>query len=363
MLSRNCYNRELSKTPPLVNFLTSSMAQPVPLALSHLVALNAEYNVLICISNSCKHVLKPTAISRHLDIKHKTPLELRKQLDQYVRESPFAYNSASVSLPHDGLAPQPIIPIVDGFACRDCLFKSVNRGVIRQHGNKAHNKKGVLDDEIFQAARLQSWFGEKRERYWVVDESQQHRQEDQAYRAMVQDVGEEPNDLEQDLGSRSDNGDSQGEVEDLNVQDIDNWKAEAQGRRLRVQNDVPAMEIDSWLHYTGWNEVLGRSKHNLVTTSLYTCKPDPSGPEPELERVLRAWDRIFERCLDTLANTNQKDILKWWGSPKNEAAGQRPFELLQNAASIKDYSRVWERLLCYIIRTGSTDDWEEQTGV
>jgi hypothetical protein len=117
MLSRNCYNRELSKTLLLVNFLTSSIAQPVPLALSYLVALNAKYNVLICISNSCKHVLKLTAISWHLDIKHKTPLELQKQLDQYIRESLFAYNSASVLLPYDGLALQPIIPIVDGFAC------------------------------------------------------------------------------------------------------------------------------------------------------------------------------------------------------------------------------------------------------
>jgi hypothetical protein len=93
------------------------MAQPVPLALSHLVALNAEYNVLICIGNSCKHVLKPSAISQHLDIKHKTPLELQKQVDQYVREFPFAYDSASVLLPYNSLALQPIIPIVDGFVC------------------------------------------------------------------------------------------------------------------------------------------------------------------------------------------------------------------------------------------------------
>jgi hypothetical protein len=41
---------------------------------------------------------------------------------------------------------------------------------MRNHGNRAHNKKKVPNEDIFQPAQLQSWFGEKRERYWVVDE-------------------------------------------------------------------------------------------------------------------------------------------------------------------------------------------------
>jgi hypothetical protein len=65
------------------------MTQPTPQALSHLVALNVEYGVLICIGNGCHYALKPTAISRHLGDKHKTPIELRKQVDQYVKEFPL----------------------------------------------------------------------------------------------------------------------------------------------------------------------------------------------------------------------------------------------------------------------------------
>ena len=74
-----------------------------------------------------------------------------------------------------------------------------------------------------------------------------------------------------------------------------------------------------------------------------------------MERVLRAWRRIFERGLDTLAATDQKDVLKWWASPKNEAASQRPFELPQNAKSLEKYSAVWERLICYVMRTAPVD--------
>ena len=111
------------------------------------------------------------AISRHLRDRHKTPIELRKQVERYIHGFPFAYNHTSVPIPADGLAPQPIIPIVDGFVCQDCPFKSRDRSSSRKHGNQAHNKKRVPDEEMFHTARLQSWFGEKREWYWAVDES------------------------------------------------------------------------------------------------------------------------------------------------------------------------------------------------
>ena len=54
---------------------SKTMAQAIPQALTHLVALNVEFNVLICIQ--CKFALKPTTLTRHLADKHKTPIELR----------------------------------------------------------------------------------------------------------------------------------------------------------------------------------------------------------------------------------------------------------------------------------------------
>ena len=71
----------------------------------------------------------------------------------------------------------------------------------------------------------------------------------------------------------------------------------------------------------------------------------------------------MERCLDTLAATDYyKDALKWWRSPKNEAASQRPFELPQNAKSINKYSGIWASFICYIMRTAPVEDWEDETG-
>ncbi len=97
--------------------------------------------------------------------KHKVPIEVQKQVDQYVRKFPFTYDYASVQLPVDGLGPQPIIPIINGMACQQCTFKIQSRTRMRQHANEVHNKKRAKDKEILRPACLQSWFGKKREQY------------------------------------------------------------------------------------------------------------------------------------------------------------------------------------------------------
>jgi orsellinic acid/F9775 biosynthesis protein OrsD len=337
-----------------------TMAQPIPEALAHLVGLNVEFNVLICLQ--CKYAVKPTTISRHFGDKHKTPIKLRKQLDEYVREFPFQYDHTSVRLPSNKSAPQPIIPVLDGHLCKDpdCQYMSRNRDVIRQHSNQAHNKKRDADEDLFESVQLQSWFDDRRARYWIVDQSKQAEQERQRRRARTRDVGEETDDSDHSNASANHSESDQDDVDDQIVQDIEKWKSEAQERRLRLLKEVPVVEMDSWLQFTKWNDILSQSKHDFVKTFHYTRMPDPD--EPQLERLLRAWNQVFERCLDTLEATDHKDALKWWASPKNEAASQRPFELPQNAKSIGKYSGFYECFICYMIRTAPTEDYTDETG-
>ncbi len=146
--------------------------------------------------------------------------------------------------------------------------------------------------------------------------------------------------------------------------EIQQWEEAKKERRLTLLNRPPVVELDPWIRYTKWYEVLERSKHNLIRTYEFLRVPDPD--ELELQRVIRAWKRVKERCLDTLAATDHKDVLKWWASPKNDVASQRPFELPQNAQSLDKYSRVWEQFICYLVRT-VPDRWgeevESETGI
>jgi hypothetical protein len=213
---------------------------------------------------------------------------------------------------------------------------------------------------MFELVKLQCWFGAKRGRFWIVDEAQGQEQERQARRARTRDVGEETDEANHGNDDRDASESDPDDVEDPIVQDIEKWKGEAQERRLRMLNEVPVVEIDSWLRYTKWNEGLSQSKHNLVPTFHYTRMPDPE--EPQLARLLRAWNRILERGLNTLEATDHKDVLKWWASPKNEAADQRAFELPQNAQSVEKYSGVFACFICYMMRTAPLESDTDETG-
>jgi hypothetical protein len=335
------------------------MAQPIPQALAHLIALNMEFNVLIYIP--FKFAVTPTAIVRHLRDQHKTDIKLRKQVEEYIQEFPFVYNHITVPLPEENSAPQPIIPVMDGLQCQECPFKSQSREMMKKHGNKEHGKRRVADEDLFQIVKLQSWFSEKKAQYWVIDEAKGQEQERQTRRVMTRDVGEETDDSDDGNDNSENNESDQDNIDDQIVQDIEKWKGEAQERRLRTLKEVPVVEMDSWLRYTKWNEVLSQSKHNLVKTFHYTRMPDPD--EPQLERLLRAWNRILERCLNTLEATDHKDALKWWASPKNEAADQRPFELPQNAKSVDKYSGIFACFICYMMRTAPLENHTDETGM
>src|SRR5580700_7933254 len=50
-------------------------------------------------------------------------------------------------------------------------FLTTSRKWMKMHRNREHRLKRVVDEELFDHMRLQSWFPESRERYWVVNES------------------------------------------------------------------------------------------------------------------------------------------------------------------------------------------------
>jgi len=335
-----------------------TMSQSIPEELARLVGLNIEFQVLICLE--CKCAITPTAISRHLSDRHKSPIAIRKQLDAYIQEVGFKYDFTSIQLPSSGLIPQPIIPVLDGHKCKECPFVSQSRSATRKHCNKDHNKKRLPDEELFEAVKLQCWFGEKRGRFWIVDVQMQEAQVQQARRATIRDVGEAGDQEDDRSGDEDSESSGQEDVDDQIVQDIEQWMGEKQERRLRLLKEVSADEMDAWLRYTKWNVILSQSKHDFIKTFHFTRMPDPQ--EPELERLLRAWNGIVERCIDTLEATDHKDALKWWASPKNEAASQRPFELPQNTKSIAKYSDIWASFICYMMRTADQESHENETG-
>lgn len=118
-----------------------------------------EYGLLICIGSECRCALSPASTLEHLRRNHRVPVELRQQMDQYTKGFPFKYDYSSVPLPRDGLAPQPIIAVVEVIQCKHCVpFRSQGRKAMKVHGNMDHSNKRVPDEELCYAIRAQSWF-------------------------------------------------------------------------------------------------------------------------------------------------------------------------------------------------------------
>jgi hypothetical protein len=113
-----------------------AQAPPIPQVLAHLVRLNVEFQVLVCLSEECRCAVSPRAIVRHLYLQHKTPIELRKVIERYIQAFSGSYDYLSVQLLPDGSSPQPIIQVVDGFRCRQCVKGQSNRGNIEYKGMK-----------------------------------------------------------------------------------------------------------------------------------------------------------------------------------------------------------------------------------
>ena len=51
-----------------------------------------------------------------------------------------------------------------------------------------------------------------------------------------------------------------------------------------------AMEVDPWLQYTGWEEVIAGSKHGLVETAAFAATA--TAEETELAIIMMSWERF-----------------------------------------------------------------------
>jgi hypothetical protein len=166
-----------------------------------------------------------------------------------------------------GVRPSQFLLVLEALLCKHCRSISISRVWLREHGNKVHKLRREKDEDLFTRVRVQSWFRDRRERYWVVDDAAEARPATAVAQGVAQDDGGL---LSGDDGGRGGSRDSSGkdgnEVEDQIAQEMQNWTEEVKERRLKLLKKVPVAELDSWLRFTGWNAVLLKSKHDIVQT-------------------------------------------------------------------------------------------------
>jgi hypothetical protein len=92
--------------------------------LDQLIAVNAEFEVLLCVSRQCCKAVSPAGTVEHLRKFHKEKPAVRNQVREFVAEIPWVYDYASIKLPANGSAPQPAVSLRSlqcGFLARKFL--------------------------------------------------------------------------------------------------------------------------------------------------------------------------------------------------------------------------------------------------
>jgi len=130
-------------------------AIPLPLPLQAFISLNSEFKVLICLVNRCYSAIEPAVLASHLLRKHEVGKKTREEANQYIKQWQWPYDSKSIILPPNGSAPQPVIPVLDGYQCLWCEYITQSRKAGREHGNKAHQLKRVPDKELVRPVQIQ----------------------------------------------------------------------------------------------------------------------------------------------------------------------------------------------------------------
>jgi hypothetical protein len=124
---------------------------------------------------------------------------------------------------------------------------------MKVHGNEEHGFKRVGDDELFRKVRLQSWFQDHRQRYWVVDESERGDSRDA-------DVGirEEEESISR-FGLRDDEGviDASTDVENDELEEINAVEPRDEEVDRAVVNEVIKVVVDEGVEAVVGGEVSG----------------------------------------------------------------------------------------------------------
>ena len=66
---------------------------PLPEAARPWLVLNLEHHVIICYRVGCQHAISPRMVSRHLRDKHQVQIDIRKQIQLYLEQWQWLYDS------------------------------------------------------------------------------------------------------------------------------------------------------------------------------------------------------------------------------------------------------------------------------
>lgn len=249
--------------------------------------------------------------------------------------------------------------MADGFACKFCDNRTINKRSIIRHVTKLHEstrlRMGVKKVALYEPVYLQSWTRNPAEgRYWSVEKN---------------GSGTQPA------------GDAETYVHLGGVFVREQRRIESLGAGQEAAATVTAgrstfSELRPWLERTGWEQTYADVNRNLLRSltiaPLFRSFPtkrlslgnsgsgvgrarldedvvSPADDERKLAAISAAIDRVMERCEQT-ARTTGRTMLCWLQSARPYASYTKPFRFVARASTRKSYFGLLKRFMAMVFR-------------
>ena len=320
----------------------------------------AGYRFLYC--HACHFVVFQAGLPEHLRKIHRTlPRSQRRQiLDQFAALSDVVSRSehATHPLPPDHSPPIPYLPTYEGFTCGqdDCCFLSQSYDCLMKHLNSRHALYRGACAPFVHRVTLQSWYGDRRAKYWIVSSEGKAAEE-----------GRETEGHKKRGKGHSDRLCALAALQTQEQERLDRRRQDYRAGGTALQ----ATESTLWLRHTQWPvQFANRPLDILAATTVLPhrlCTADyilgawegtdfmsPVEDELRLCRLLKLLSHVFDRCLQTLKATPEP-LRCWLKSYAETTFCSKPFAVLERQASQRRYLGYWRRFLCFVFRAWRTE--------
>lgn len=122
-----------------------------------------EERILICCRCQYALTIANSQVTSHLREKHDVPEELRKGLAHYIKHvHPYTFrNPTQIRVRGDGSQIHTQLRLYDGFACRECAYRTINYSELSRHMSKNHldgwHASRQRVDNLYDDVYLQTW--------------------------------------------------------------------------------------------------------------------------------------------------------------------------------------------------------------
>jgi len=303
---------------------------------SDMVCYLSKYEVVVC--TECHYVLnKSPSIGRHLISTHlwskKEATAVDQQFNDKAIRSPNHPNCTWIlPEPHD--PPIPHLPTYDdGFGCHLCKFVCRSEGSIVNHYSKRHR-------EVVHRKPLKQLYRRK-----VSVQSFTNGAHNQCF-----EVNRGKNDAES-IASPFNNAAAQ--VREMLHQQMQKQTDAIVQSQSIIQKSGDRREVSPWLDRTKWIDHLQGQDLQQMAKLVEL----PHRNEPTLIMVCDALKRAMFEARQMIVNqsVSQFDLQQINSFDRNKAFS-RPFNIKIQDTTFNFYIAVWQKLLCYLLRTRRSTD-------